>query len=145
VAEWRRLNLYYCHTCAIKSGKLNPADPIELTGTQYQLEKFIKHTAPSTTYPLNSIFTGPASESYRNYIVTAVASGCVQIDGNQTNIVWVASATTGFTFRNGTFVAYDDAVKVVFHDDQFKIHGFPIGSAEISSATCIGCGKPTPM
>lgn len=124
---------------------MNPADPIELTGTQYQLEKFIKHTTPSTTYPLNSVFTGPASESYRNYIVTAVASGCVQIDGNRTNVVWVATATTGFTYHNGKFVAYDDAVKVVFHDDLFKIHGFPIGSAEFGSATCIACGKSVPM
>lgn len=139
------MNQYYCHACAIRCGKLKPADPIELTGTQYQLEKFIKHTAPSTTYPLNSVFTGPASESYRNYIVTAVASGCVQIDGNRTNIVWVASATTGFTSRNGSFVARNDAVKVVFHDDQFKIHGFPSGSTEFGSATCIDCGKPVPM
>jgi hypothetical protein len=124
---------------------LNPADPIELTGTQYQLEKFIKHTAPSTSYPWNSVFTGPGSESYRNYVVTAVASGCVQIDGNRTNVVWVASETTGITYRNGSFVAPADAVKVVFHDDEFKIHGFPIGSAAFGSATCIACGKPVPM
>lgn len=139
------MNQYYCHPCAIKYGKLKPADPIELAGTQYQLEKFIKHTAPSTTYPLNSVFTGPASESYRNYIVTAVGSGYIQIDGNRINVVWVASATTGVTYRNGNFVAYNDAVKVVFHDDQFKIHGFPIGSAGFGSAACIVCGKPVPL
>lgn len=31
-------------------------------------------------------------------------------------------------------------VKVVLHDDEIRIHGFPTGSARISPKTCMNCG-----
>ena len=37
---------YYCHKCASTNLSITPSIPYNLTGTQYQLDKFMKHTAP---------------------------------------------------------------------------------------------------
>ena len=136
---------YYCHKCAIGLGLLRPAATTDLTATQYQLEKYLKHTAPTSAYNFNTVFSSPASETYQNYIVTAVASGYVQIDDlGRKNIVWVGSEQTGITYSNGAFVGPTNAVKIVFHDDDQKIHGFPIHSSELRAAKCLICGCPVP-
>ena len=109
---------YYCHECAIRIGLLRPTTPISLTATEYQLDKYLKHTSPVTDYDFYSVFTNPRSETYERYIVTALASGSVQVDNQgRTNVVWVASEHTGITYKDGRFLASTNAVKVVFHDD----------------------------
>lgn len=136
---------YYCHDCAITNGLLKPAVPSPLTATQYQLDKYLKHTAPTSNYAFNTVFTTPASETYQKYIVTAVASGHVQIDDKgRVNIVWVASEQTGITYQNGVFVGPTNTVKVVFHDDDNRVHGFPIHSSELAVARCVVCRRPVP-
>src|SRR3989338_9839583 len=135
--------MYYCHNCAIRNGFLRSAVPSPLTGTQYQLEKYDKHTSPTSNYNLNTIFTGPSSVSYRSCIISTVASGHVQIDDQgRTNVVWVASMQTGITCQNGVFTMPANAVKVVYHDNPQKIHGFPIQSSELAAEACSICGCP---
>lgn len=136
---------YYCHECAIRIGLLRPTTPISLTATEYQLDKYLKHTSPVTDYDFYSVFTNPRSETYERYIVTALASGSVQVDNQgRTNVVWVASEHTGITYKDGRFLASTNAVKVVFHDDDRKIHGFPIYTSELGTSTCASCGRPVP-
>ncbi len=135
----------YCIDCAIAGGQLKPAIPADLFGTQYHLDKYLKHTAPTSTHGFNSIFLDPSTVAYRDYIVTAVSSGHVQIGtSGKVNVIWVASSGTGISYQNGRFYANADAVKVVFHDDQFKIHGYPTESAELVGHTCCVCGRMIP-
>lgn len=136
---------YFCIDCAIQLGHLRPAMPAALTGTDYQLEKYIKHTAPTTSYNFNTVFTSPGSETYHKYVVTTVSSGHVQIDDRgRKNVVWVGSEQTGLTYCNGLFVGPTNAVKVVYHDNDQKIHGFPINSSELKAAKCTNCGRFIP-
>lgn len=136
---------YYCIDCAISGGHLQRAVPTNLFDTQYQLEKYLKHTTPLSTYNFNSIFSDPSTVAYRDYIVDTVSSGHVQVDNSgRINIVWVASRGTGVSYQNGNFHSNADAVKVVFHDDQFKIHGYPTQSTELAGYNCCVCGKVIP-
>jgi len=73
------MSQFFCHSCSV-SGLVTPAMPTSLTGTSYQLEKFIKHTAPTVTYPINSIFDDPTYDTYSGYIVTGTISGLLEID-----------------------------------------------------------------
>jgi hypothetical protein len=137
---------YYCHDCAKIRGLLRPALPEPLTGTQYQLEKYWKHTAPTTAYDFNTVFTGPSSYTYTDFIVSTVSSGHVEIDDqNRTNIVLVASAQTGIALQNGQFIGPTEAVKVVLHDNAAKIHGFPISVASLAVGYCQACGCAIPL
>jgi len=139
------LPTYYCHNCALNEGVLRPSMPASLSGTEYQLEKFIKHTTPTGIEPVNSIFANPTFAAYRDYLVTAVASGCVQIDDRgRTNVVWAAGAAVGYTYRNGVFSTTASGVKVVLHDNEFKVHGFPAGSSNLACRICCRCGRPVP-
>jgi hypothetical protein len=136
---------YYCINCAIAGGQLKPAVPTNLFDTQYQLEKYLKHTAPSSPYGFNSVFSDPSTVAYRNYIVTAVSSGHVQVHtSGRVNVIWVASEGTGISYQNGKFYFNADAVKVVFQDDQFKIHGYPTQSSELVGHACCVCGRVIP-
>lgn len=130
----------------MRVGLLKPTAPISLTATQYQLDKYLKHTSPISSYDFYSVFTSPGSETYERYIVTTLASGSVQVDNQgRTNVVWVASEQTGISYEDGTFVGPTNAVKVVFHNDDNKIHGFPIHSSELSTSYCVVCGRPVPI
>ncbi len=136
---------YYCVDCAMACGRLRPAIPANLFHTQYQMEKYVKHTAPSSTFSFNSVFSDPSTIAYRDYIVTTVSSGPVQVDSlGRLNVMWVASKETGISYQNGRFYSNTHAVKVVFHDDQFKIHAYPTQSSDLAGHTCCACGKVIP-
>lgn len=138
---------YYCHSCAVSESIVVPEIPQNLSGSDYQLDKFLKHTAPSTVYPgVNSIFDNPTYDSYKDFIVTTLASGSVQIDDyGRTNMVWYAGSGIGATYEDGAFTTHTDSVKVVLHDDELKIHAFPTASNVLESKTCLSCGKEIPI
>ncbi len=132
---------YYCHSCAGEMGLMNPASPLSLTGTDYQLGKFIKHTDPTGTYPINSVFGDTDYGTYENYVVSSAGSGFLELDDRgRRNIVWVAGKTIGATYKNGIYTYPDDAVRIVLHDNQWKIHAFPTLSDKVQSKRCKRCG-----
>ncbi len=134
---------YYCHACAGIFGWMNVQNPDDLTGTEYQVDKFIKHTVPSSNYSgAVSIFQDPNLSTYATYVGNTAGSGCLEIDDlGRKNIIWVAGSTTGFTFENGIFRRPDDAVKVVLYEDQFRIHAYPTNSDFVDTKRCRNCGK----
>ncbi len=135
----------YCQDCAIRHGVYRPAIPAALTATHYQLEKYLKHTAPTTWDSFHTIFTGPSSEAYQRYIITAVASGYVEVDvRSRVNIVWVASEQTGIAYRNGAFEGPAHGVKVVWPGDANRLHGFPIVTSSLSVEICAICSRQVP-
>ena len=133
-----------CINCAISESYYNPQIPSEFPGgTQYQLEKYLKHTCPSSSYDFNSVFSNPSTMAYGDYIVSTLASGYVEVDDrHRLNIVWVASKEVGVTYQDGLFFSTNDTIKVVFHDNILKIHAFPIPPSGVSSRYCIRCGQP---
>jgi hypothetical protein len=127
-------------------GLVIPANPVSLTGTSYQLGKFIKHTAPTGTYPLNSIFDDPTYSTYCDYVVTGTASGYLEMDNNnRKSFTWYAGQRTGAEYQNGVFVAPTSGVKIVLPENDSKLHAFPIAASPNSISYCAYCGKPLPM
>lgn len=137
---------YFCHVCSSALGLVTPANPASLTGTYYQLEKYIKHTAPTGTYPINSIFDDPSYATYSGYIVTGTISGLMEIDDiGRKNFIWYAGQQTGAEYLNGVFVAPTSGVKIVLPEDDAKLHAFPITAQPGLINYCANCGKPLPM
>lgn len=138
------MSTYYCHSCAIRLRYLQPLTPeTNLTGSVYSLRKYFKHTVPPASERVISVFDEPDYDTYKNYVVTTLASGSVEIDSyGRVNVLWIAGKTTGFTFINGVLQGPTDAVKVVLHTDPESIHAFPTGSVEFVAETCPECGNP---
>ncbi|MGA2111723.1 MAG: hypothetical protein ABSG98_06180 [Anaerolineales bacterium] len=133
----------YCHSCSVLLGLFRPELPDSLTGTSYQLAKYIKHTAPTGTYPYNSIFEDTGFPQYMEYIVTATVSGSAQLDDRgRVNLLYLAGREIGLTYAHGELLAPADAILVVFHDNQWKIHGFPVDSRDLVPSYCANCGAP---
>ena len=133
---------YYCHSCSVLLGIVNPEIPISLTGSSYQLEKFTKHTAPTGIYSLNSVFSNPSYEKYRDYVVTTTVSGSAYIDDyGRTNLLYFAGEEIGATYQNGQLLIHADTVVLVFHDDEWKLHAFPASSNSFQQSTCANCGS----
>ncbi|MRS03663.1 hypothetical protein EG832_10660 [bacterium] len=109
----------------------------------YQLDKYIKHTVPSTNHTIQSIIDNASTSLYRHYIVNAKAAGAVEIDDHgRKNIIYVASSGgIGCTFENGNFVRANNMIKVVIPSDPNKIHAFTDSSTNYSTAICLNCGK----
>ena len=137
------MSRHYCHECAFKLGFIGTPSTINVLGNTYQVQKFIKHTIPSTQYSLVSIFTDPSTLRYQEYIVNGFASGSSEIDDlGRGEIILVAGSLVGASYKHGNFVAPRDAVKIVLSSDPVHLHAFPIDSTYLSSTACENCQKP---
>ncbi len=132
---------YYCHKCAESLGYLPTNTELNYTGSLVQLDKFIKHTMPTASYKINSVFQTNDYDQFKNYMVNSICSGSVEIDNlGRMNIVWVAGEKTGATYLNGSFLTDNNSVKVVKSWDCNEIHGYPTSSADLELKICSNCG-----
>ncbi len=135
----------YCLECAAKSGWL-PSSSFGATGfSEYQLEKFVKHTAPTgwAAGP-HSVFGDPSAGQYREYIVLTAASGYYdRSNPAKPTLCYFAHEKTGNTYLNGRFQTVASGVRMVCIGDDMRFHAFPDASI-LQSATCTGCGKSIP-
>ena len=121
-------------------------DTLNLTGTNYQLEKYIKHTKPPTQKGLITILENPDYESYRGYIVTGTISGMLQIDNrDRKNFIWYGGYQTGFEYIDGNYVAPVSGIKIVCPEDDQHIHAYPVAGISGLIYNCTLCGKPLPQ
>jgi hypothetical protein len=104
-----------CWGCARDEGYLTALSPDTVLASQYQLDKFVKHTQPLFRVSgWNSIFDSPSTASYATYLVTSVVSGSVTLDprGQPSSFVWYAGGTIGATYIDGVYGFPNDAVKL---------------------------------
>ena len=135
---------YYCHSCALIQSLYQPVEPdkLNLTASQYQLNKFMKHTAPTSFLGTVSVFDDPSYDKYKSFTVNTSGSGSVERDDQgRTNVVWYAGKDIGVTYVNGQFLTTGDTVKVVLHDNQIKVHSFPVDSFTYERKKCRICGR----
>ena len=118
----------------------NGIDQLNLTGSTYLLDKFIKHTLPPTQSGLISIFSDPSYENYKSSTVNTVASGSTIVNNNQVDVVWFSNQANGISFINGVPQNNTDVVKTVLHHDSTKIHSFPVNSSDLITKNCDNCG-----
>jgi hypothetical protein len=138
---------HYCHQCAIRLGLIAPIDPItqNITGSQYQFEKFVKHTAPTNYKGLLSVFFTQDFPQYQNYTINGTVSGSLQIDDlNRKNLIWYAGRDVGITYENGLYKVPNDAVKVVLSDISTGIHAFPVNFELQYVERCLSCDRVLP-
>lgn len=136
---------FYCLQCAAASSWMNPSVTGVLTLSNYQLEKFVKHTAPTgMAAALHSVFDDPSASAYRHYQVVAGASGYLdRSDPNRPTLCYFAHEKVGNTYLNGVFQQPASGVRVVCIGNSAKIHAFPDASV-LSKVLCTGCGRLTP-
>ncbi|MEI6122331.1 MAG: hypothetical protein WCQ95_01760 [Bacteroidota bacterium] len=133
---------YYCHQCAEILGFLPANNVLNYTGSAVQLDKFIKHTMPTASYKINSIFQSNDYVQYKDYMVNSICSGSVEIDNfGRMNIVWIAGEKTGATYITGSFITDNNSVKVVKSWDCNEIHGYPTSSDDLELKICSNCGR----
>lgn len=137
------MDKHYCHQCSIKLGYLitGGAENLNLTGSTYLLDKFIKHTLPPTQSGVISIFSDPSYNNYKNYTVNTIASGSTIIDQyNRVSVVWYSNQDNGVSYLNGIPQSNTDVCKTVLHHDDTKIHSFPVQSTDLITMNCDNCG-----
>lgn len=142
------MSTYYCYECSISNGLIFPIDPdpLNLTGTSYQLEKYMKHTTPPTQRGLITILDNPDYENYRGYIVTGTISGMLEIDDrNRKNFIWYGGYQTGFKYIDSDYIAPVSGIKIVHPEDEQRIHAFPVKGISGLIYNCTICGKPLPQ
>ena len=135
--------IHYCHPCAAEERRLRKPPDGDLIGTTYQLEKYIKHTAPDPKYPVQSVFSTPSTQEYASYIIETMAAGSLEVDDRgRSNVIWAAGKETGFLFKQGCLIQPQDAVKVVLSSSTGEIHAFPANSTGFLGVKCTRCGGP---
>ncbi len=134
---------YYCHRCADKYHLVTRNLSAEPFGTPYKKQKFLKHTTPNTTYEIVSIFSDQSTQAYKGYVLSAAASGCVQVDSlGRVNMMWVADKPPGVTLVNGKFQASANVVILALPHDADRLHAIPWNIPELPCLKCQLCGVP---
>ncbi len=106
----------------------------------------MKHSSPTASYNLNSVFSDPTYQAYSGYIVNTVASGLLEVDDQgRKNLMWFAGSQNGVEYRSGTFTAPTEGVKVVWSENESKLHAFPIAASPHRIEVCASCGNPIPL
>ena len=139
---------YFCYQCAIANNLVSPVevDTLNLTGSSYQLEKFIKHTSPPTGSGYITVFDDPTYKNYRNYIVTGTISGMLEIDDRgRKNLLWYGGEQTGFQYIGGRYIAPVSGVKIVLSENSERLHAYPVEGVSGLILTCASCGEPLPQ
>lgn len=133
---------HYCHKCSKQLGYLisTGIDQLNLTGSTYLLDKFIKHTLPPTKSGVISIFSDPSYMNYKSSTVNTVASDSTIVNNKQVDVVWFSNQANGISFINGIPQNNTDAVKTVLHHDASKIHSFPVNCSDFITKNCDNCG-----
>jgi hypothetical protein len=137
----------YCHACAIRLGLVQPIDVTvqNLTGSNYQFEKFMKHTAPLKYAGIVSVFFWQDYPLYRNFTISGSISGILQIDDqNRKNWIYYAGRDIGITYEDGKYKLPNDAVKVVLSDNPTGIHAFPVSFELQYVERCPECNRVLP-
>jgi hypothetical protein len=144
-AKGMDLKTYYCHQCARELGLVTPADASAMTASGYLLEKYIKHTAPTGIYPVNSIFQSSDWQKYKSYALLTAASGCLEIDDqNRKNLIYFAGEKTGMRYDGGVFTCHCSGVKLVCAENVVRMHPFP-SDFQPEAQQCANCGALVPF
>jgi hypothetical protein len=139
---------YFCYRCAISNNLISPveADTLNLTGTSYQLGKYIKHTTPPTGSGFVTVFEDPTYDNYRNYIVTGTISGMLEIDNQgRKNLLWYGGEQTGFEYLDGKYIAPVSGIKIVLSEDDQYLHAYPVEGISGVILACVSCGAFLPQ
>lgn len=139
---------YWCHNCMVSASLVSVASPLSLTSGSYMVGKYMKHTAPSPNpaYKKRSIFNDPTYQAYETYIVNTAASGFLELDdAGHKNVIWLAGSTIGVYYESGSYIAPTDGVKLVFPENDQKLHAFSISSSTNKVVLCSVCGRPIPL
>jgi len=133
---------YYCHECAQRRGFTYSTETVDLTGTEYQLGKYVKHHFPVKNRGTVSVFESPDYQTYASCTLSATASGSAEIDDDgRLNMIFFVGKTVGTTYQDGNFIIPTDTIKVVLHTDPARIHTYPVNSANYERSKCADCGK----
>jgi hypothetical protein len=141
---------HYCHECASKLSDFNLVAPSTLLAapgdqypTQFQFDKYLKHTLGTSTMQINSLFADPSWPKYQSYLISTLASGCLVISENgRYSMQFMASEKTGITYDPKTgFSSTCSGVAVVCANNSTEVHAYPY-NFQFGEWGCKGCGKP---
>lgn len=114
----------------------------EPLGSQYQLEKFIKHTVRELFGDVVSVFDSTSTGRYAEYTAGA-SSGAVEFDDyGRRNIVILGGHPTAYAYKDRRLEGPQDGAKVVSSSEAGSIHAFPIDASRLRTETCVNCGHP---
>ena len=132
-----------CFRCSREQGYSTSAEVELLLNTEYQANKFIKHTRPERIYLVNSVFNDPSTGAYAEFIINTSTGGSVFVDDEgRSSFTWFAGKDVGMTYRNGNLLGPANAIKLVLPFDAEKIHAYPFIPNNSDMSICDYCGTP---
>lgn len=82
---------FYCPRC-VGEGGLTPAMPTtEFLATEYQRQKHRKHTVPSSSHRVQSVFDDPSKEYHVQTVQEAYQQGALEVTSRGTDILFCPS------------------------------------------------------
>jgi len=137
------MGCFYCTRCADKLG-LKPLMPtLDLLGSTHQRDKHEKHTKPSTSHRVQTVFDNNSTQYYEECIREAFEHGTVQIESRGTNIIFCPStqSTLGSKYKWGEYACKQDTVIVVKTSEPHGVHAFLTASSQYQNQRCDQCGN----
>ena len=115
-----------------------------MLGSEYQRAKHKKHTLPSSSHPLQTVFDSNRTAYYDDCIRETYARGALEIDSRGTNLIFCPSTGSdiGSKYKWGKEASRQDTVIAVKTSDPTGVHAFLKASSQYSAVRCTRCGEP---
>ena len=135
---------YHCAKCTDAKGLRPSAPSTDFLLTSYQRDKHTKHTVPSSSHTVQSVFDDPSEAYYQQTLLQAYRYGALEATSRGTDILFCPStqSTVGYKQQWGTHVARQDTIRVVLSSDSVKVHAFLNASSDHTQHRCGTCGGP---
>jgi hypothetical protein len=120
---------------------MSTSDSLEST---YQRDKYEKHSKPSSSHHVQTVFDNSSTQYYEDCIREAVERGAVQVESRGTNVIFCPSTgrAIGSKYKWGQYADQQDTVVVVKTSDRGGVHAFLKASSQYSGQKCARCGGP---
>lgn len=137
----------YCHTCAVELCLLKHARSSVLLQTEYRLESLLRDLAGPAivaSSEITSLLENATTSRYRDFVVSAAASGLVRIENNgrRRGLVIVAGRGAGYTWKGKEVIGPSDGMVLVLSSNPLTVDAYPMRLDAIRRADCEWCGEP---
>ena len=135
-------NEYFCPGCADQLGIRPTMTTFDPVGSSCQRENYEKHTIPSSSHPLQTVFDNTSTQYYEDCIREAIKRGIVQRETRGTNVIFcpTTGSAIGSKYKWGKYANQQDTIIVVKTSDPNGVHAFLKASSQYSHQQCAHCG-----
>jgi hypothetical protein len=139
------MNNYYCPNCGATYRRAHPISSSSFNDTPYKAGKLAWHTSSSVVSPKTVSRFDPPYWGSTDSLIRASESSWLELEpGGACNYLFPSGSIIGTKYVPGASGTPCDTVKVIYPDNDQKVHAYLEESDRYPGIHCAECGRAWP-